>query len=290
MAMTFHEEWSRFTDLTKDNSSTNQTRGKAFINDKENEIASLKDWTFLDKERTATSVASQQQYRLPVDYDRLLDFWTVVGGVTYYPDEVTDLGYWSYLNGTSTISDITTHFTIIEDYIYLYPTPSSTSVALHLFYHRGPREMSVDDYTTGTLTVAAASRTVNGSGTTWTSAMANRWIKINGLWYEIESVSSTTQLTLAKASHADASGATYKIGEMSVLPKQFHDLLWKGTVADYLDFKGNENPWRKEYELRLAMLLKRYGGRAKSAGQVMRRTDRGARGNNPNDYPSGLTG
>lgn len=284
--MTFGEQSARYTDLTKDASATNLARGKALINEKENEIISMADWSFLDKERTATSVASQQQYRLPADYGRLLEFWTTVSTTRYRPDIVENMEAWTDLNGVSSSSDITTDYTLIEDYLYLYPTPSSTSVTLHLFYKRGAREMSADDYATGTISAVAASRSVTGVGTVWTSSMAGRSIKINGRWYEIESVGSGTTLTLVKASYDTVAGGTYKIGEVSALPGEFHDLLWKGAVADYMDFKGNKNPWRTQYEMRLAVLLKRYGGRQKTSTQVIRRRNRG--GEDPNDYPTNL--
>lgn len=284
--LTYGQILSRYLNRTKDASSANSTRGNELINEVNQSIISMEDWRFLDKERTATSVASQQNYQLPADYGILHSIWTVVGGITYYPIEITDLEFWQNLNSTSVLSDISTYFTIIDDDIYLYPKPSSTAIAIHLFYKQNAQDMSASDYTTGTITSTVGSRTVTGSGTTWTSAMAGRWINIAGRWYEI-SVASTTSITLVKFALDTVSGATYTLGETSPIPQEFHDLILKGVVADYYDFKGDKNTYRTEYEKRLLMLIKQYGGGKKSSLQVLKSRASGDF-RNPNDYPVNL--
>lgn len=284
--LTYGQILSRYLNRTKDSSSANSTRGNELINEVNQSIISMEDWRFLDKERTATSVASQQNYQLPADYGILHSIWTVVGGITYYPIEITDLEFWQNLNSTSVLSDISTYFTIIDDDIYLYPKPSSTAIAIHLFYKQNAQDMSASDYTTGTITSTVGSRTVTGSGTTWTSAMAGRWINISGRWYEI-SVASTTSITLVKFALDTVSGATYTLGETSPIPQEFHDLILKGVVADYYDFKGDKNTYRTEYEKRLLMLIKQYGGGKKSSLQVLKSRASGDF-RNPNDYPVNL--
>lgn len=300
MALTFQEVYDKYTDITKDTEATNVTRGKDFINDINSMVLGLSDrFTFTKKERTATSVASQQDYQLPVDYGRLLDVWVVVGGVTYYLDEVVDQEYWRSLNTTSVSSDITNRFMILEDKIYLYPTPSSTGVTLHILYRKQERELTQADYTTGTIATTSASATVTGTGTTWTSAMIGRFIQIDGLYYEISAVASTTSLTLVKPSIITKTSATYKLGEMSSLPGEFHDVLWRGAVADFYDFKGDANPWRDNFEKRVGIgryknlpgsLLSIYGGGNESTKQVIRRVNRNRVSlSSNNDYPTGLS-
>lgn len=287
--ITFGQLQSRYLDLTKDSGSTNTTRGQNRINEVNQAIISMDDWRFLDKERTGTSVASQQSYQLPADLGRLMGFWVVVGGVTYYPTEVNDLEYWQNLNSTSVVSDITSHFYIIEDAIYLYPKPSSTGVTLHLFYKRKAKIMSASDYTTGTITSTVGSQTVTGSGTTWTSAMAGRYIDISGRFYEI-STASTTSITLVKYALDAVSGDTYTLGEMSPIPSEFHDLLLLGSVASYYDFKGDKNTYRTEYEKRLLMFKNQYAGGQNTNTQVLRRADRNRVSlSNNNDYPQNLS-
>jgi hypothetical protein len=71
-------------------------------------------------------------------------------------------------------------------------------------------------YNTGTVTVTEGSATVTGSGTTFTSAMEGRKFKVTGFEeiYTIESVDSTTQLTLDNEYNGDDDDeASYDIFE-----------------------------------------------------------------------------
>lgn len=290
MALTFNETYDRVTDITNDSTTTGVARAKDLVNEVNQSITALRDWYFLNKERTATSVASQNNYQVPGDYGRLVSIWTVVGGVTYYPKQVFDMEYWQYLNSSAVTSDITTHFYIFENNIYLYPTPASTDISIHIFYRRKAIEMTQDDYSTGTISVSAGSTGITGSGTTFTSAMVGRYIQINGIYYEIASYTNGTSIDIVRPSIAAASGATFNLGEMSPIPSEFHDMIWKGAVADYYDFKGDSNPWRVNFEKRLALLISRYGGGQDTSGQVIRRSNRSTGEiRNPNDYPSGLS-
>jgi hypothetical protein len=117
--------------------------------------------------------------------------------------------------------------------------------------------------------------------------MEGRFIKIAGIWYEIQTYVSGTSITLVEYTIKGASGSATHIGEVSLLPEGWDDLIWKSAVADYFDFKGLTNPWRTEYEKRLMLLVARYGGGQKTTSQVMRRSGQAVR--NPNDYPTGLT-
>lgn len=51
-------------------------------------------------------------------------------------------------------------------------------------------------YATGTLTATQNSKTLIGSGTTWETTMRTGYVVINGYAYKIQSIDSTTQITL----------------------------------------------------------------------------------------------
>jgi hypothetical protein len=73
---------------------------------------------------------------------------------------------------------------------------------------------TVAPYETGTVTVTNNSKTVTGSGTTFTSAMVGRKIRIAGenAYYRISSYSSATSITLENVYQGDtASAQTYSI-------------------------------------------------------------------------------
>lgn len=73
---------------------------------------------------------------------------------------------------------------------------------------------TVANYTAGTVTVTIDSRTVTGSGTTWTAAMQGRYFRPGGSqnWYKIARFVSATEITLATPIiEATASGIAYTI-------------------------------------------------------------------------------
>lgn len=72
----------------------------------------------------------------------------------------------------------------------------------------------VENYSAGTVTTTNGSRTVTGSGTTWTSAMVGRYFKSSAgdNWYRIVRFVSTTELTLeTPVTESSGGGRTYDI-------------------------------------------------------------------------------
>lgn len=61
----------------------------------------------------------------------------------------------------------------------------------------GIKIIGSDEYTTGTIAVNYGATAVTGTGTTWDELMVGQSMLIGDYWYEIESVESTTALTLA---------------------------------------------------------------------------------------------
>ncbi len=89
-------------------------------------------------------------------------------------------------------------------------------------------------YGTGTVQVTQGSRTVTGSGTTWTSAMVGRkFLGPNNEYYKISAVGSTTDLTLTEPYQgADvSSGGSYQIwkDEYPLYPEVF-------SVIDFVNY------------------------------------------------------
>lgn len=97
-------------------------------------------------------------------------------------------------------------------------------------------------YTTGTVTVTEGSRTVTGSGTTFTSAMVGRYFKLNNQeeTYKIISYTSGTSITIdVPFVETTTSGASYTIF------KVFHDLNTDVASEDDIIYMENES-WDKK--------------------------------------------
>ena len=73
---------------------------------------------------------------------------------------------------------------------------------------------TINDYSTGTVSITTDSATITGSGTTWTSAMVGRKIRFNGKYpyYRIKTFTSTTELILEQpVQETTDTAATYII-------------------------------------------------------------------------------
>ena len=81
------------------------------------------------------------------------------------------------------------------------------------FWYKQGQIALIAEYTTGTVTATNASTTITGSGTTFTSGMVGRKIRIaDGEYYTVATYSSATSITIDVAyAGSTTSGATYSI-------------------------------------------------------------------------------
>jgi hypothetical protein len=101
-------------------------------------------------------------------------------------------------------------------------------------------------YETGTADFTLDSRTVTGTGTTWTSAMAGRKMKgPDGAWYKISSVASATSIILSQPyQSATATGQVYVIWKDEY--RLFPEVLTIGGFVNYnLETTLNEK-WARD--------------------------------------------
>lgn len=234
--------------LTKNTGTANLTLGDTLIDDEYRTILNKRDWHFLEKIGTETTVALQEGYELPGDCNRVSSVYVQNGSNRYTPIEAQSREYWDRLNLTTFSSDIPTHYIQFGKQLLLYPKPASSGQTINYIYKRAVKKLSVADYTTGTVTTATnGSTAIVGSGTSWTTGMAGSYIKItngsaanlgDGLWYEIATVNSSTSITLTReyaGTSITAGSAAYTIGEVSLLPEDYQDLPVYEAVAKYWD-------------------------------------------------------
>ena len=112
--------------------------------------------------------------------------------------------------------------------IRIFPYPDSART-IDAIYHRRPRQILMDQYSTGTASSSAATTTITGSGTAWTSAMEGSVIRLSSsaataptdiagsnpyvVERTIKLVSSTTQLTVEESIDTTYSAVKYQISD-----------------------------------------------------------------------------
>lgn len=240
-------------------------------------------------------------YKLPENFKSLVELYVTVGSTQYPAELIQDIDLWRQINSTTTSSTSAyLQFVFIKnDRFEIYPIPSSSDTnTMTLRYRIVQKNMVNADYTTGTITTLANEGTaVTGSSTSWTSAMTGRYFRIDddGEWYKINTVGSTTSITLDSEYQGVAISAgteAYTIGEMAVLPDGYYELpvfyaVWKWALfrKDTQLAREYERMWKEG----LQEIASTYNNRSASA--IIRDKSRlGRRGFvNPNWYPEGMS-
>lgn len=198
----------------------------------------LQGYIQTDLPQTTVTVANQQRYHYPPNiYPPITAATLEMGGVKYPLDIVSSQKQWDQLNQISySGTTIPQYIFPMRDHFELWPIPQEAADDITLVSSLLDRDMSVEDYTTGSVTVANNSATVTGLGTTFTAAMVGRWFQTTNdqYWYRIAGFTSVTVITLETVFEG-TSGATqaYTIGETPELPPELHELLPVGVASDF---------------------------------------------------------
>lgn len=194
---------------------------------------------------TAISVGGLQFYPLPPNYSKLKDLTINIGQLKYRPVEILTRQEWDDTNVFPYYGDIPNNFYIYPGgdhggQVGIWPIPSTTGNLITFNYKYRIPDLSLDDYTTpGTLSVSHGSVAVSGTAgvaliPTTNAQLESRWIQFaqpkgDNLWYQIATVDDSADLTLYQPyqgiSVTGATGGLYTIGQMPIIPEDFHDIL-----------------------------------------------------------------
>jgi len=185
-------------------------------------------------------VASQQFYNLPARASRVYTPTVTIGTTQYTPIEIQTREEWDVLNQSTDVkSDTPEYYFIFGGQFGFYPTASSaTANAISVPYLQTHKDLSIADYTTGTITsIANGATTLTGASTSWTDKMVGRFIQItdsnsdntgDGVWYEIATFTSATVFELKAPYQGQTLTATaaaaYTLGQVSIIPEDFQML------------------------------------------------------------------
>lgn len=254
-----------------------------------------------EEDTRSITTTTSDVYNLPENFIHLIHLYVTSGTTRYSAEEIFDHDVWQQFKRrtTGSSSDYLTHVFVRQQTFEIYPTPTTAGNTMTMIYEATSKDMMNDDYTTGTITTLAnAGTAVTGNGTTWTSAMIGRYIKIDadGQFYRITAVGSTTTLTIASPYQGvsiAAGTSAYTIGEVPRTPPQTHIIpvyfaLWKHFDGVRHDTNMG-NHYKSLYEQTLQWAKATFGNRYSS--QVIS-SQRGLRRRsllNPNWYPESIT-
>ncbi len=251
-----------------------------------------------DTATTALSVGGVQFYPLPPNYSKLKDLTIMIGNLQWVPSEIFTRDEWDRLNVFPYYADIPNNFFLYPGgdhggQVGIWPIPSTTGNIITYNYKFRVPDLSLADYTTGTVSVTTGTTAITGSGTTFiptTNAHTeSRWIQISqnkgdNLWYQVASVDSTTGITLYGAYQGiTVSGGSFTIGQMPILNEDFHDMLVYRALMIYFSSLVRDPDrfklYKDLYEERLKMLEEYCGTKTVNVNLGRRPINR-----NPNLY------
>lgn len=245
------------------------------------------------------SIGGVQFYPFPPNYAKLKDLTITVGSLKWTLDEVKTREEWDKLNTFPYYASIPSQFFIYPGgdkggQVGIYPIPSSTGNVITYNYKFRVPDLSIADYSTGTLSVSNGSTAITGSGTTWTpttnAQLESRWIQISqtkgdNLWYQVQSVNSNTGITLYQPYQGiTVSGGSYTLGQMPLIAEDFQDMLiWKALqyyFSSIVDNAEKAKEYESIYNTKMAMLREYSGSNTVNVNLSPR-----ARRGNPNLFP-----
>lgn len=193
--------------------------------------------------KTMTTVASQQYYQYPQGTGRVEAIVVTIGSVQYPLTTIYSQKQWDTLNAIQIQPTAIPQFMFPRrDDFGIWPIPQD-AYTMTFNRHIRLRNLSTEDYTTGTVTMTNASATVTGAGTTFTNTMEGKWLCITsdadgyGYWYRIATYTSATVIVLEKVWEGDtAATLAFKVCETPEIPEEGHIILADGATADF--YKG----------------------------------------------------
>lgn len=293
----FEDQFEQFQSLAQDTNTTHLTLGKKNINMGTKKLEVSLGMPPMEEERVIPTTTSNS-YALPNRFVKLIELYTTVDSSRYYATPVYNDAEWGQYQAQNTgTSDVLSRVFVRPGLqtFEIWPTPATAALSMTMVYHAFTKDLSANDYTTGTITTLANGGTaVTFSGTTLTALMAGRWLKTDdGEWYRISSITDTTHAVLQMPYQGAAiSGgtSTFVIGEIPRIPEGTHDIpvnfaLWKHfegvrrdpEMAKYYKFLYDEG---------VKWAIAEFGSRYENA-VIPSPLRRGGRQNrNPNDYPN----
>lgn len=294
----FNDQYSEFQSLAQDEDATHLTLAKKNINMGNKKLEVSLGMPPMTEERTYSTLTSTNSYPLPERFINMDQLYSTVSSQRYYATPVYNEDTWRkfMIRPNAVISNLLTHvFTRPGLQTFeIFPIASTAGNTMTMIYNAFSKDLTADNYTTGTITTLANGGTaVTGSGTTFTAEMVGRWLKTDdGNWYKISAYTSATAITLLmpyQGTAISAGSATYTIGEIPRTPEGTHDLavfyaLWLHFLGVRRDAEMAKY-YKRLWDEGVSWAKEEFGSRYSSAVIPSQRRLMQSGLRDPNNYP-----
>jgi hypothetical protein len=253
--LTWTEAYQKAQTIANDTSTATLTLLKSDINTGSHRFNAALNRYFSRRSKTTDITDAQQYYQLPPDCIKPIGVVVSLSNGNKYPlAQVRNEEDWRAMNTTNQSSNWASHFFVRgNDVVGVWPIPSEDiSDGLEVYFEARDKELSVEDYTTGTVTVTAGSTTLTHSATGFTAAMVGRAFKVtdgsDGYWYKVGGYTNTSVLTLEEPFIGVSGSVTFKIGQTFLFPDEYHDAPVDYALSRFFEMRNN--PQRAAYHLK----------------------------------------
>lgn len=248
--LTWTQLQTKFVRLARDTSPATLEQGKQDMNTGYALFNAKLSRYFSRKQQFTDILENQGIYQTPVDSVRVIGMTVSVSNTYQIPiKEIRSEYEWRQIISYPYNSNWPAYYFMIgNDELQLWPTPSQDVVnGLRFYYQQQDHDLSVEDVTSATITVTMVNGTptVAASGAIFTTQMKGLWFQVTGVtdltWYEIVDVPDTQTLTLKSAFVGiSGSGLSFRVGQMPIIPSEYHDAMVDYALNEFFSSKGNE--------------------------------------------------
>lgn len=212
---------------------------------------------FSRKQQFTDIIEGQSIYQTPIDCVRVIGMTaTISNGAGAYKvpvKEVRSEFEWRQITAYPYSSNWEAYYYPLgNDKFEFWPTPSQdVANGIRYYYQQQDFDLSVDDIISGNLTPIETVTIINGStlvtstGSSFTNQLVGLQFQTTGVtdlnWYEIVAVPTASTLTLKSAFVGNSgSGISYRIGQVPIIPQEYHDAIVNYGLYLFFSGKGNE--------------------------------------------------
>lgn len=253
--LTFTDLSNKFVRLSRDITPETLTQGQQDINQGYQLFNAKLSRYFSRKQQFTDIVSGQGIYQTPIDCVRIIGMAVAISNTYQTPvKEVRSEFEWRQITAYPYSSNWPAYYFMIgNDELALWPTPSQdVTNGLRFYYQQQDSFLSVSDIVSGSLspiqtcTMVNGNITVTSTGSTFTNQLIGLSFQLTGVtdltWYEIVDVPTSSTLTLKSAFvGVSASGLSFRIGQLPIIPGEYHSNLIDYALWLFFSGKGNES-------------------------------------------------
>lgn len=292
--LSWDDSLSMFSSLSNDTNSNTITLAKKWMNQGYHELLQTINSEFLEQQSSVTTVASTEDYYLPVDVSWVSDVVLIDSNNKYPLIEIKSRETWNKVTSTTQTGRPTHYFLDANkgfgmSKIRLYPKPEAV-YTVNLTTRVNNKDLSATKYTTGT--AGCIADTVTGTGTTFTAAMVGRYIKFadgDGFYYKIKTYTSGTSIKLHRNVSATVSAGNYEIVELFELPESLQMGPLHFALQYYFTWRGNTEKARSHERAYLNIEKRAKTLLTQKTDNIIISDDIGATGTYPGHFPTAIT-